>query len=202
MIKICKHCNLSLNYNYFYKNKTAKDGYRNICKTCFCDSKLSYYQKNNKEIRLKKDLYRKDNVEKVRFSTNKYYSKRLKTDDLFKLSHNLRSLLNKSLKRGNTSKHTKTISTLGCSFEDFKVYIEKQFTSDLTWNNYGPYWSIDHICPCNQAQNEEELTKLQHYINLRPMKTFGYGGNIHKSDNKTKEAQDLCIKLLNRNWIE
>ena len=72
----------------------------------------------------------------------------------------------------------------------------------MTWDNYGSYWSIDHICPCNQAQTEEELIKLQHHKNLRPMITHGPDGNFAKSDNKTEEAQKLCLELLERDWID
>ena len=104
--------------------------------------------------------------------------------------------------RKNLKKHKKLEQYLCCSFEDFRLHIENQFNSDMSWNNYGSYWSIDHICPCNQAKTQDELTKLQHFKNLRPMCTYGPSGNLAKSDNKTKEAQDLCLELLSRNWID
>ena len=46
------------------------------------------------------------------------------------------------------------------------------------------------------------MIKLQCYLNLRPMKTHGEDGNFAKSDNKTPEAEELCLKLLGRTWID
>jgi hypothetical protein len=34
------------------------------------------------------------------------------------------------------------------------------------------------------------------------MKTHGEDGNFAKSDNKTPEAEELCLKLLGRSWID
>lgn len=202
MNKICNKCNIAQTVNSFYKNTSAKDGYRNICKKCFtAQKKLSYIQQSAK-IKLRKKEYYYKNKAKVCASTNRYILHRLKNDSLFKLKHNARSLINKSISNRSIKKNTKTEKYIGCSFEEFKNHLESKFELGMTWDNYGSYWSIDHICPCNQAQNEDELIKLQHYTNLRPMVTHGPNGNIVKSDNKTPEARSLCIKLLSREWIE
>ena len=67
----------------------------------------------------------------------------------------------------------------------------------MNWDNYGSVWTYDHICPCAQAETEEELIKLQHYLNIRP-----YKDNLVKSDNKTPEGDDMCRLLLGREWKE
>jgi len=58
-------------------------------------------------------------------------------------------------------------------------------------------YHLDHICPCAQAQNEEELIKLQHYSNFRwlPAKE-----NLIKSSNRVPEAEEMCKTLLGRDW--
>ena len=58
---------------------------------------------------------------------------------------------------------------------------------------------LDHICPCAQAQNEEELIKLQHYSNFQWLPAED---NLKKYDSKTPDAEQKCIELLNREWIE
>ena len=46
----------------------------------------------------------------------------------------------------------------------------------MTWKNKGLYngefnygWDIDHIIPLSSAENYEDLVKLNHYSNLRPL---------------------------------
>ena len=65
---------------------------------------------------------------------------------------------------------------MGCSFEEFKIYLESKFESWMTWDNKGLYngdldygWDIDHIIPISTAKTEEELIKLNHYSNLQPL---------------------------------
>lgn len=48
-------------------------------------------------------------------------------------------------------------------------HIEDQFDSNMNWDNYGTYWVIDHIIPISSGKNEEEIFKLNHFSNLRPL---------------------------------
>ena len=66
-------------------------------------------------------------------------------------------------------KTNKAEEILGCTFEEFNLYIEKQFDDKMNWNNYGSYWNIDHKKPISLAISEEEIIALNHYTNLRPM---------------------------------
>jgi hypothetical protein len=54
----------------------------------------------------------------------------------------------------------------------FKLWIESQFLTGMTWNNYAYRgWHIDHIhplCKCDLT-NEIEIKKAWNYSNLRPM---------------------------------
>ena len=80
-------------------------------------------------------------------------------------------------------KSQKTLSVLGLeSWDKFREYIEKQFTEGMVWENYGntkESWSIDHIIPISSAKTEEEVYKLNHYTNLKPM---WHLENIQKSN--------------------
>lgn len=66
------------------------------------------------------------------------------------------------------SKTSKTYKILGCSYEEFKQYLESQFTNGMTWENAGE-WHLDHIYPVSLATDEEHLIKLNHYTNFQPM---------------------------------
>ena len=59
---------------------------------------------------------------------------------------------------------------MGCSYQDFIIYLEQKFTDGMSWDNYGLYgWHIDHIIPLSSATDELSLEKLCHYTNLQPL---------------------------------
>ncbi|NBQ17559.1 hypothetical protein EBU24_04530 [bacterium] len=68
------------------------------------------------------------------------------------------------------SKHT--MELLGCSIEELKIYLEKQFVKGMCWNNYGKKgWHIDHILPCASFDltDPEQQKICFHYTNLQPL---------------------------------
>jgi hypothetical protein len=66
---------------------------------------------------------------------------------------------------------------LGCTIDEFKEHIEKQFTDGMTWDNHGNGpndWHIDHICPIKYAENGvaptlENVIERLHWKNTQPM---------------------------------
>jgi hypothetical protein len=126
-----------------------------------------YREKNIKNIKIKA----KESREKNRENYNKYYRERRKKDFLFKLQGNLRSLTASAFRNKGYTKKTKTQNILGVDWVTVKVNIERQFTKDMNWSNYGE-WHIDHIIPLASANTEEELKKLCHYSNLQPLWAF------------------------------
>ena len=56
--------------------------------------------------------------------------------------------MNKSIFSKNNSKFSSSYSLLGCDLDKYKKYLEQQFKHDMTWDNYGILWEIDHIKPC------------------------------------------------------
>ena len=63
-----------------------------------------------------------------------------------------------------------SLDYLGCSKTQFKAHIEKQFTGEMRWANYGTQWHIDHIIPLkyNKPSIDEIIARL-HYTNTQPM---------------------------------
>lgn len=135
------------------------------------------YRKANKEKvnKLSRD-YRANNLESMSIYNKQYLMDRLRNDDLFKLSHYIRGSIRKSLKKNGYSKRSRTHLILGCSFLEFKCYLESKFESWMSWENYGLYngqfnsgWDIDHIIPLSSAKTEQEVIDLNHYTNLQPL---------------------------------
>ena len=102
-----------------------------------------------------------------------------KNNPIFKISANIRSSISTSLRENNYTKKSKTTQILGCSFDEFKTYIESKFQPWMNWDNYGLYnaepnygWDIDHIIPLSTAKTEEDVIRLNHYTNLQPLCSY------------------------------
>jgi hypothetical protein len=131
-----------------------------------------YYNNNKPKIKLYYMNYRNINKKKLNEYNKKYINEKRRNDSLFKLKMNIRSIVSSSIYK----KRTKTIEIIGCSFEEFKTYLESKFEPWMTWDNYGLYngklnhgWDIDHIIPISSAKTEDNVVKLNHYTNLQPL---------------------------------
>lgn len=125
------------------------------------------YKKENEE-KFKK--YYEENKEKINKRNVKYIKNRLKKDSVFKLKFNIRSLIRGSFKRGKNQfrKDAKTEEILGCTIEEFRIYIESKLKKGMTFDNYGE-WHLDHIIPLANAKTREDIIKLNHYTNFQPL---------------------------------
>lgn len=128
--------------------------------------------KNKKYLSLYKKEYKKNNKSVI----NKWHNKKWNEDNLYRLTFSIRNSTRESIVNSGYTKKLKTNDILGCSFEDFKLYIESKFEPWMTWNNRGLYngefnygWDIDHIIPISTAKTEEDIIKLNHYTNLQPL---------------------------------
>jgi hypothetical protein len=126
----------------------------------------SYRENENVRERYKK--YAIENKPKIRTRMKLYQQNRVKTDFIFKLGRNIRVLIRDSFKNKNIKKKTKTEIILGCSISEFKKHLEIQFIDGMSWENRH-LWHIDHIIPLALAKNEDQLIRLNHYTNLRPL---------------------------------
>jgi len=163
---------------------------RNICKECLSIHKKEYYLKNKTTIKdkskkyysvnkEKKIIYQKEynvlNKEEINKQRNIYYKEKRK-NGIFRLKHNIRSLIKNSINRSGYKKNSKTNIILGCSYEEFILHIESLFKDWMSWENYGKYngdfdhgWDIDHIIPISSTKTEINLLELNNYKNLQPL---------------------------------
>lgn len=173
---ICSKCNGDKNINGFVKK-------RKICKKCANEESRLYKQQNkekiseyNKKYKLehKEDIktynakYNIDNRETIQKRHTIYLRNKRKTDPQYKLSVTLRNRVNKVL---NGQKKKKTLELLGCSYNFLKDWIEFQFEEDMTFQNHGEIWHIDHIIPCHSFDltDDNERIKCFNWSNLQPM---------------------------------
>jgi hypothetical protein len=139
-----------------------------------------YYKKYREDNKEYLDSYKKEyyinNKEKIISNVIKYKNNRKIHDVTFKLSISIRRTINNSIYRNGYKKTSKTYEILGCTFEEFKAHLECKFEDWMNWENKGLYngefsfgWDIDHIIPVSKGKTEEEVYKLNHFSNLRPL---------------------------------
>jgi len=169
--KKCNKCGKVKILSKFNKNKSSKDGYSYWCNKC-----VTEYSQENKEHS------KEYNKEYFQSEEGKKAIKRYQQKIQPRITNNLRSRINQVLKGINKS--ASTMKLLGCTIEKFLTYIESQFQSGMTFDNYG-LWEIDHIKPCSKFDltDLKQQRKCFHYTNLQPL---WQKDNLSKS-NKYKE---------------
>ena len=169
------------------------------------NKKQTWYERNKEKVKAKQKQYYKDNLEKIkeyrknnkdkiRESNYNYYvnnnniinekrmvkwKEKYQNDQLFKIKHIVRSAIRRSMVKKKLDNVTTSEILLGCSYEEFKTYLESKFESWMNWDNYGLYnntknfgWDIDHIIPLSTAKTVEDIIKLCHYTNLQPLCSY------------------------------
>jgi hypothetical protein len=178
----CKKCIKEYRSVYNADNQDKIKEYNIINKDKLSIQHKEHYIKNKEKHIERNKQYGKDNPEVRRKATAKYlksnpeyyrqYRKnRYDTNPQFKLRIILGTRLSEVLKKSKTYKTSNIITLLGCSLDEVKQHIEKQFTELMFWDNHGIYWEIDHIIPCDKFDltDIEQQKQCFHYSNLQPL---------------------------------
>ena len=85
----------------------------------------------------------------------------------------------------------RTLSYLGCTHQQARDHIEKQFKRGMNWGNHGD-WEIDHIIPLSRFDltRQDEMHRAMHFTNLQPL---WREENRSKSDNFTQHQPELLL---------
>lgn len=129
----------------------------------------AYYANNKEAVLEQHKVYRDKNRIELRRKARIYTVER-KKDVAFKLRTNLRTRLYRAIK--NQVKRGSAVSDLGCSIEQFKIYLESLFEPGMSWDNWSRTgWHIDHIIPLTKfdLSDVDQLRLACNYVNLRPM---------------------------------
>ena len=103
-------------------------------------------------------------------------------DPLYKFKDAIRNTIRRAMKTKGNKKNSKSWELLGCTFDEFRKYIEDKFELWMTWDNHGnpidgiiepdKSWDLDHIIPMASAKTEEEIIRLNHYSNFQPLCSY------------------------------
>lgn len=185
----CNYCKVEKPLEEFAKDKSRSLGRSYRCKDCVQEIfKEKYYNKSlverrgkyndyykeryasmsndeKKTLNKKSNQWQKENKDKVAEYKRKYR----KENPIFRLKENIRTRINLSLKGKN--KGISTAKLLGCSIDDYKLYLERQFDNNMTWENYGTYWEIDHIQELYKFDLTDKIQQKQafHFTNTQPL---------------------------------
>jgi len=162
--KECYKC-LKLKDLSDFPTRKTNHGYRHECKTCKQEGLHEYYQTTYNEVR----------------------RNRIKQDPNLRLIRAQRNYVYKCLTKFK-NKNKCSLQYLNCDLTHLKKWIEYQFDHDMSWDNYGTLWTVDHVLPLSQFNllNASEQYIAFDWKNLQPSKT-----NFQKSD-----------KILFSEWLK
>ncbi len=188
--KTCVKCKELLDTAAFH---TSQNGLKKACKACEAQldrecricretKAMSAFRKNNWGG-FRTDCYqcegeRKRTAEGRAAALQCYYVRA--KDPTYRLVRNLRSTTRRVFK--GIWKDMHTLELLGCTPEEYRVYMASKFQEGMTMENYGKGgWSIDHIVPLASIDiyNPEARAKALHYTNTQPL---WEADNLRKGD--------------------
>lgn len=168
--KICPICEEVRDINDFCKKNERKDGRNYKCKSCVVEEHKEYYEKNKEAILIKNEKWKENNLERYRELRRNWHSNKRKTDPCYKLRENIGRAIRDTLKN---QKNRSILSVLPYSLEELKFHLESLFSPEMSWDNYGTLWEIDHIYPQSLLPfisfEDENFLKCWSLANLQPL---------------------------------
>lgn len=162
--KVCSKCGKLLPLSSFPKSGTAYDGYYPQCRDCHGE----YYKTHKEQIVIREKEFRERNRDRINSEAVKKY----RATPSMRISTSISSGIRDSLVKGiKNERHWETL--VNFTLQDLLKHLESQFTPEMTWDNYGEYWEIDHIIPqCTLPFDTIEDTNFKicwSLANLRPL---------------------------------
>lgn len=165
----CKDCERAHGRNYRRNTDKAKIWAENN-KPRMSELQHNWYERHKEEIKKK-------------------FSVRLKTDIKFKYAVNHRDSVRKFLKGNKNSKQ------LNCDASTFKTWLSFQFEDNMSFENYGSLWHLDHVIPIHRYLNGDYSSKIIFsWLNIKPvLRTVNLRKNKH-IDKEQLEKHLIAIK--------
>ena len=163
---------------------------------------MKRWLEENKEHKKQKDKeYREAHKDQYRETQRKWYRenyKKLKEEGGEKfIAHKLKSNMGRRIREIlGQDKSERCVDYVGCSIEELRSHLETTFKEDMTWENYGSEWHIDHRLPCASFNmlDENERMACFYYKNLQALWA---AENIRKKDSYDPEEKKLYLELFN-----
>lgn len=175
--KFCLTCKTWVAETDFYKSKQSKDGLSSRCK--FCQQK---YDKEHKEqIAERQKQYRQKQIE----------------NPSFRLSEQISASIRKAIKSNKAGHHWEDL--VPYNLQQLREHLESQFTPEMTWDNMGKYWEIDHIIPQNLfnfvTYTDKDFQICWSLANLRPLYWLA---NRQRPKDGSDISEEVKQKILNQ----
>lgn len=121
-------------------------------------------------LRAKSAAWRAANPDLARSMVREINKRRKATDVCFRLKERLRERLRLAAKGRCAS--GAAIRSLGCSIEELKAHLERQFQPGMTWDTWDQRgWHIDHKKPLSSFDltDPAQVAHACHFSNLQPL---------------------------------
>jgi hypothetical protein len=214
--KECGMCKIIKPLDKYRKYTDKIDTFSRTCKSCLNENdkirKKNLRQKRLETFMVKCEKCEEEKALKYFAKLKKFYKKKIciscypkflteqKTEWCKKESQtNINYRLKKSLAsrlRTVLIKNDSTMNYIGCNILYLREWFEYNFTDEMNWDNYGSYWSIDHIIPvCKfDLTVEDEKLKCWNWSNLMPV-TVKF--NSSKKDIDSNQVNYILEKIKN-----
>ena len=163
------------------------------------------YKENPDAFKERKDRYVASHIDQVKESRKRYkrenrqkcteYQRNKRHSDLvYKFRSSFVHLIGSYREKTGYTGEKNTWQMVGCDFDFFLVHILNQLEDGMTLENYGAgtgKWSIDHIEPIRNAQNNEDVERINHYTNLRPL----WNDENSRRGGETGKKPVYCVEL-------
>lgn len=188
--KICKSCGSDKPESAFgvlnvRVNGKAYSNVKTLCKACESANRTAAEKEKRaanpdwakqrareKYLKQKESGWRQAHMKEYRAvnrsAINKAQQTYLATNPIAKTVASLRRRLYHVLQ--GTQKSAPFLVLLGCDRNALRAHLEGQFTSGMSWENYGQ-WHVDHIQPLSafDVMDPAQQRAACHYTNLQPL---------------------------------
>lgn len=172
--KNCRICELVKPATSFRKREL-------VCKECN-KQKLYKWREENKErfLEICKTYREKEDKKALR---RQYLRDKYKNDIESRLLQLYRTRVRECIKKRYypKNKHFEYEKLLGCNWDMLVSWLEYNMKPEMSWENYGTYWHVDHIQPCARFDFSEDKNRQKcfNWANLAPLEAIE---NLKKSD--------------------
>lgn len=135
------------------------------------------YKEKNRRHAIK---WRAENPEKA-LEHARTQNRKIRSTPKGHVSNNISREMNRSLRAGKAGRHWETL--VDFTVDQLKSHLEKKFTPEMNWENYGSVWEIDHKIPI-AVHNFEKPEDLDFRLcwSLKNLQPLGKAENRSKSD--------------------
>lgn len=175
-MKVCIKCGVEQDEKEYIYGKSKK----NFCKACSRLACKQYKANNREKIATYNKTYKEEHKEEVSKYNRKYleenretiqknFKNRRDTNHKFRLRLNLSNRVRTLLK---SKKNRRCYNEfIGCSIDTIANWLEYNFYGDMTWENYGSVWHVDHVIPCMyfNPEDNDDVKVCFNWANVQPL---------------------------------